>query len=242
MAMEFTRIKRVVEGLLHAADRPLSINEIHALFAEDEVPAKDDIRKAVAELQAEYGDRGFELVQVASGFRIQVRQEIEPWISRLWEEKPPRYTRALLETLALIAYRQPITRGEIEDIRGVSVSSNIIKTLQERNWVRVLGHKDVPGRPAMYGTTRQFLDYFNLKSLSELPSLTDIKDLDSYTPELKLALAAGDLSGEEQEANGEEPGAPEMPEEPAGDEPGEGPDEEVIPIRSRDVGPDPTLH
>jgi segregation and condensation protein B len=241
MAMEFTRIKRVVEGLLHAADRPLSINEIHALFIEDEVAAKDDIRRAVAELQAEYSDRGFELVQVASGFRIQVRQEIEPWISRLWEEKPPRYSRALLETLALIAYRQPITRGEIEDIRGVSVSSNIIKTLQERNWVRVLGHKDVPGRPAMYGTTRQFLDYFNLKSLSELPSLTDIKDLDSYTPELQLALAAEELSGPVEEASGEEPAAPEVPEDRAENEQGAGPDE-VIPSRSGDVGPDPTLH
>lgn len=241
MAMEFTRIKRLVEGILHAADRPLSINEIHALFVEDEVPAKDDIRKAVAELQQDYGDRGFELAQVASGFRVQVRQEIEPWISRLWEEKPPRYTRALLETLALIAYRQPITRGEIEDIRGVSVSSNIIKTLQERNWVRVLGHKDVPGRPAMYGTTRQFLDYFNLKSLSELPSLTDIKDLDSYTPELQLALAADDPSGSDEQESGEEPSAPEPPEERAGGEAGQGPSE-AMPIRPEDSGPDPTLH
>lgn len=207
--MEFSQLKRVLEGILHAADRPLSINEIHGLFSEGDVPAKDDVRRAVLELEQEYEDRGFELKQVASGFRVQVRQEIEPWVSRLWEEKPPRYSRALLETLALVAYRQPITRGEIEDIRGVSVSSNIIKTLQERNWVRILGHKDVPGRPAMYGTTRQFLDYFNLKSLSELPSLTDIRDLDSYSPELELALGAVISPGPEDSQDAEASNAPE---------------------------------
>jgi segregation and condensation protein B len=192
------------------------VNEIHVLFPEGDAPAKDDVRKALLELQQDYEQRGFELKQVASGFRVQVRQDIEPWVSRLWEEKPPRYSRALLETLALIAYRQPITRGEIEDIRGVSVSSSIIKTLQERNWVRILGHKDVPGRPAMYGTTRQFLDYFNLKSLSDLPSLTDIRDLDSYMPELQLALggemppeAESDAPPEDAVMAGEQAGAEE---------------------------------
>ncbi|MBT8433734.1 MAG: SMC-Scp complex subunit ScpB, partial [Gammaproteobacteria bacterium] len=125
-----------------------------------------------------------ELKQVASGFRFQVRTDFETWIVRLWEQKPPRYSRAMMETLALIAYRQPITRGEIEDIRGVSVSTNIIRTLEERNWVKSLGHKEVPGRPALYGTTREFLDYFNLKSLNELPSLVEIRDLDQFTPEL----------------------------------------------------------
>jgi len=130
--------------------------------------------------------RGYELVQVAGGYRFQVRQNLSTWVGRLWQERPPRYSRALLETLSLIAYRQPITRGEIEEIRGVAVSTNIIKTLQEREWVRVVGHRDVPGRPAMYATTRQFLDYFNLKSLEELPTLAEIKDLDNLSGDLPL--------------------------------------------------------
>ena len=126
---------------------------------------------------------GMELKQVASGFRLQVRSDYETWVARLWEQKPPRYSRALMETLALIAYRQPITRGEIEDIRGVSVSTNIIRTLEERDWVKSLGHKEVPGRPTLYGTTREFLDYFNLKTLNELPTLAEIRDLDQFNPE-----------------------------------------------------------
>jgi segregation and condensation protein B len=134
----------------------------------------------------QYAGSGLELKQVASGFRLQVKPAYETWVSRLWDQRPPRYSRALLETLALIAYRQPITRGEIEDIRGVSVSTNIIRTLQEREWVRPLGHKDVPGKPALYGTTRAFLDYFNLKTLNQLPTLAEIRDLDQYNPELAL--------------------------------------------------------
>jgi segregation and condensation protein B len=137
-------------------------------------------------LQAEYTGRGIELKQVGSGFRIQVCQGYEPWIARLWQEKPPRYSRALLETLAIIAYRQPITRGEIEEIRGVGVSANITRTLQEREWVKVVGHRDVPGKPALFGTTREFLDYFNLRSLDELPTLAELKDIDSLYPELDL--------------------------------------------------------
>ncbi|MCK4707045.1 MAG: SMC-Scp complex subunit ScpB, partial [Gammaproteobacteria bacterium] len=144
------------------------------------------IRKALHELTDEYAARSFELKQIASGFRIQVKQDFADWVGRLWEEKPARYTRALLETMSLIAYRQPITRGEIEEVRGVSVSSNIIRTLQEREWIKVLGHKDVPGKPALYGTSREFLDYFNLKSLNELPTLSELKDLDQFHPELAL--------------------------------------------------------
>ncbi len=183
--MDTDRLKPILEALLAASDKPLSINSIFELFAGDmEHPGKDDIRKAIHELTRHYENSGMELKQVASGFRLQVKPAYESWVSRLWEQKPPRYSRALMETLALIAYRQPITRGEIEDIRGVSVSSNIIRTLQEREWVRALGHKDVPGKPALYGTTRGFLDYFNLKSLNELPTLAEIHDLDQYHPEL----------------------------------------------------------
>lgn len=183
--METDRLKPILEALLAASDKPLSINSIFDLFIGDiEQPNKDDIRKAIDELTAQYENSGMELKQVASGFRLQVKPVYESWVSRLWEQKPPRYSRALMETLALIAYRQPITRGEIEDIRGVSVSSNMIKTLQEREWVKPLGHKDVPGKPTLYGTTREFLDYFNLKSLNELPTLAEIRDLDQYHPEL----------------------------------------------------------
>ncbi len=183
--MDSDRLKPILEALLAASDKPLSVNTIFDLFVGDmEQPGKDDIRKAIHELMDDYANSGMELKQVASGFRLQVRPAYESWVSRLWEQKPPRYSRALMETLALIAYRQPITRGEIEDIRGVSVSSNIIKTLQEREWVKPLGHKDVPGRPTLYGTTRSFLDYFNLKSLNELPTLAEIRDLDQYHPEL----------------------------------------------------------
>ena len=186
--MDNDKLKSILEALFAAADKPLSVNQLFDLFVGDiEQPGKDDIRKAIQELTEKYAGSGFELKQVASGFRFQVRTDFETWVARLWEQKPPRYSRALMETLALIAYRQPITRGEIEDIRGVSVSSNIIKTLQERDWVKPLGHKEVPGRPTLYGTTKSFLDYFNLKSLNELPTLAEIRDLDQYTPELALA-------------------------------------------------------
>jgi len=183
--MDSERLKPILEALFGAADRPLSVNSIFDLFAGDvEQPTKEHIKKAIHELVQRYQDSGLELKQVASGFRLQVKPAYESWVSRLWEQKPPRYSRALMETLALIAYRQPITRGEIEDIRGVSVSTNIIRTLREREWVKPLGHKDVPGKPTLYGTTRSFLDYFNIKSLDELPILSEIRDLDQYTPEL----------------------------------------------------------
>ena len=183
--MDINKLKPILEALFAAADRPLSVNQIFDLFSGDvDQPGKDDIRKAIDEIGEQFQQGGLELKQVASGFRFQVKPAYESWVSRLWDQKPPRYSRALLETLALIAYRQPITRGEIEDIRGVSVSTNMIKTLLEREWVKSLGHKEVLGKPTLYGTTRSFLDYFNIKSLNELPTLAEIRDLDQYTPEL----------------------------------------------------------
>jgi len=183
--MDINKLKPILEALFAAADRPLSVNQIFELFSGDvDQPGKDDIRKAIEEICEQFQHGGLELKQVASGFRFQVKPAYESWVSRLWDQKPPRYSRALMETLALIAYRQPITRGEIEDIRGVSVSTNMIRTLLEREWVKPLGHKDVLGKPTLYGTTRSFLDYFNIKSLNELPTLAEIRDLDQYTPEL----------------------------------------------------------
>ena len=187
--MDTDRLKQITEAILLAAARPLTLDQLLSLFEENERPERADMRKALEALQADFEGRGIELVQVASGYRIQVSDEMQPWVSRLWEEKPARYSRALLETLALIAYRQPITRGEIEEVRGVSVSSSIMKTLQEREWVRVVGHREVPGRPAMYGTTKEFLDYFNLKSLDELPSLAELRDLSTIGEELQLDLS-----------------------------------------------------
>ncbi|NNG12842.1 MAG: SMC-Scp complex subunit ScpB [Halobacteria archaeon] len=187
--VDIRHLKHILEAILLAAGRPLSLDQLLAMFSEEERPGRADIRKALAALEEDFADRGVELVQVASGYRIQVRQEMQLWVSRLWEERPARYSRALLETLALIAYRQPITRGEIEEVRGVSVSTSIMKTLLEREWVRVVGHRDVPGHPAMYGTTRQFLDYFGLKSLDELPSLAELRDLGTIGAELELDLS-----------------------------------------------------
>ena len=181
------KVKMIVEGLLLAAGRPLSLDNIIAVFARGEKPDKKELKTVMEAIAADCDDRGFELKQVASGYRFQVKQELSEWVAKLWEERPPRYTRALLETLALIAYRQPITRGDIEEIRGVAVSPNIIRTLLDREWVRVVGHRDVPGRPAMFATTKQFLDYFNLKSLQELPPLSEIKELVQTEPEIDLA-------------------------------------------------------
>lgn len=184
--MDETQLKNIIEAALLAAGRPLTIEHMLALFDESERPERAAVRAALEALREDYRDRGIELKEVASGFRLQVRPALRDWISRLWEERPSRYSRALLETLALIAYRQPITRAEIEDIRGVSVGTSIMKTLQERGWVRVVGHRDMPGRPAMYGTTREFLDYFNLKSLDELPPLAELRDIDDLNAELDL--------------------------------------------------------
>ena len=203
--MTLDKLKNILEAILLAADKPMSVQQLDAIFEGDEErPTRDDIRKALHDLTDEYAERGFELKQIASGFRIQVKQDFSDWVGRLWEEKPARYTRALLETMSLIAYRQPITRGEIEEVRGVSVSSNIIRTLQEREWIKVLGHKDVPGKPALYGTSREFLDYFNLKSLDDLPTLAEIKDLDKAYPELALVDHHAEVSDSEEGSESEE--------------------------------------
>ncbi|HAS30260.1 MAG TPA: SMC-Scp complex subunit ScpB, partial [Alcanivorax sp.] len=190
------KIKQIVEAAIFAADGPLDRDALLLLFDEQERPEKADLSRSLEQISEDYAERGIELKEVASGFRFQVRKDLGPWVSRLWQEKPPRYSRAILETLALVAYRQPITRGEIEEIRGVSVSSHIIKSLLERNWVRVVGHRDVPGRPAMFATTRQFLDYFDLKSLEDLPPLSEIKDLDKLNEELALSDAPDPDSGD----------------------------------------------
>ena len=180
------KLKNIIEAALLASGGTLSLDGMQALFDEAEQPEKKQLREVLARLAEDYQGRGIEVVEVASGWRIQVRQDYSSWVSRLWAERPARYSRALMETLALIAYRQPITRGEIEDIRGVSVSSNIIRTLLEREWIRVVGQRDVPGKPSLYGTTREFLDYFNLKSLDDLPTLAEIRDLDEINRELEL--------------------------------------------------------
>ena len=178
-------IAAIVEAVLLSADKPLTVQQLREVFNEAERPTHKVIENTLLELQQLCVGRGIELKKVASGYRLQVRESLAPWVARLFEEKPPRYSRALLETLALIAYRQPITRGEIEDIRGVAVSSNIIRTLVEREWVRIVGRREVPGRPAMYATTRQFLDYFNLKGLDQLPPLSDIRDLNVIGREIE---------------------------------------------------------
>lgn len=198
--MSTPQLKSIVEAALLAAGRPLSLEALQVLFNEIECPDRKELRAALQELADDYQGRGIEIVEVSSGWRIQVGAACSPWVSRLWDERPARYSRALMETLALIAYRQPITRGEIEDIRGVSVSTNIIKTLMEREWVRVVGQRDVPGRPSLYATTRDFLDYFGLKSLDELPTLAELRDLDEINRELDLndpdrVAAEGGASG-----------------------------------------------
>ncbi|MDD1615993.1 MAG: segregation and condensation protein B [Methylococcaceae bacterium NSP1-2] len=171
-------IKHIVEAILFAAHRPMTCKQIQQVFPELEQPDLADIEAAIVAITADYQPRPIELKSVASGYRFQVKAELSHWVARLFEEKPPKYSRALMETLAIIAYRQPVTRGDIEDIRGVSVSSSIIQTLLEREWIKVIGQKPVPGRPSLYGTSKQFLDYFNLSSLTELPTLAEIQQLD----------------------------------------------------------------
>lgn len=185
--METQQLTKVVEAALLAAGRPLSLDDLRDLFAtQGSEPTKPELRAALQKLQEDCEQRAIEIREVASGFRAQVRPEMAPWLTKLWEERPPRYSRALMETLAIIAYRQPVTRGEIEDVRGVSVTTNIIRTLLEREWIREVGHRDVPGRPAMFGTTREFLDYFGLKKLDDLPELTALTDLESLHVQLEL--------------------------------------------------------
>ena len=206
------KLRQIVEGLLLAAGKPLSLEQIGNIFMEEERPDNDALRSVLKSIEEDCEGRGFELKKVASGYRFQVRHELGDWIGRLWEEKPQRYSRALLETLAIIAYRQPLTRGDIEKIRGVAVSTTIIRTLADREWIRVVGHRDVPGRPAMYATTRQFLDYFNLQSLDQLPPLSEIRDMEDVNKELvlddpELSMRILELPEEEDES-GEAEDAP----------------------------------
>lgn len=183
--IEANQLKTILEGLLFAAGKPMSVKDLAESFEEEERPAPGEITEALKILMEDYQERGVQLIQIASGYCFRVNEDLGPWVTKLWDEKPGRYTRAFLETLAIIAYRQPITRGEIESIRGVAVSANIIKTLQDRDWVRIVGHKDVPGKPALLATTKEFLNYFNLKRLEDLPPLAEIKDLDEAAAKLE---------------------------------------------------------
>jgi len=195
--MDEKEIKHFLEAALLAAGRPLNIDQLKGLFDGRMAPENTEIRKSIASLNDEYAERGIIISEVASGFRMQVKSSMAARLEKLWEERPPRYSRALFETLALIAYRQPITRGDIEEIRGVSVSSNITRQLLEREWVRVVGHRDVPGRPAMFGTTKGFLDYFGLKKLDDLPPLADLSDWESLRVQLNLPEVEGQDGSEE---------------------------------------------
>lgn len=190
--MDEIEIKHFIESALLAAGRPLSIDQLQNLFDNTSAPEKSQIRQVISTLLEEYEDRGITIKEVASGFRIQVKAGMAERLHKLWEERPPRYSRAFFETLALIAYRQPVTRGDIEEIRGVSVSTNIIRSLQEREWIRVVGHRDVPGRPAMFGTTKLFLDYFGLKKLDDLPPLADLSDWETLRVQLNLPAVEED--------------------------------------------------
>ncbi len=196
------KLEQIIEAAILVAGRPLTKADIQKLFEESEQPDSSMIQTAIQSIQDRYQNSGIELREISSGYQFQARTEYSPWLVRLWEERPTKYSRAFLETLALIAYRQPITRAEIEDIRGVAVSSNIIKTLQEREWIRVIGYKDVPGKPALYGTTKQFLDDFNLKTLDQLPTLAEIKDLEAQEEKLQVQL---ELTHDEALTNTEEP-------------------------------------
>jgi segregation and condensation protein B len=203
--MDTQQLKNIVEAALLAAGSPLTIDQLCALFGDESGPEKQEIRVVLKELQADYEGRGIEIREVASGFRIQVRDQMSQWLSKLWEDRPPRYSRALMETLAIIAYRQPVTRGDIENIRGVSVTSNIIRTMLEREWIKVVGHRDVPGKPAIFGTTRGFLDYFNLKKLDDLPPLAELAQLDPVGLQLELETVEEAAQHEDvvDDANGE---------------------------------------
>ncbi|EKD70408.1 MAG: condensin subunit ScpB [uncultured bacterium] len=183
------KLQSIIEAALMIAGRPLSIAAIQNIFPEDERPNNVDIKAVLKAIRERYEHTGIELHEVASGYRLQAKAELSPWLSKLWEERAPRYSRAFMETLAIIAYKQPITRAEIEEIRGVTVSSNIVKTLQEREWVRIIGFREVPGKPAIYGTTKEFLDHFNLKSLTDLPTLAEFKNVEAQEEQLQVQLA-----------------------------------------------------
>ncbi len=214
--MEPQKIDNIVEAALLAAQQPLTLPMLAALFQDADEVGHDAIARAIENLTTACAGRGVELVEVASGFRYQVREDVHPWVARLWAERQTKYSRALLETLALIAYRQPITRGEIEQVRGVTVATSIMHTLEEREWIRIVGYRDVPGKPALFGTTRQFLDYFNLKSLDQLPTLAEIREI--ADPQLALAPAivpdapaAADAPSDPEPSVADGPASPETP-------------------------------
>lgn len=203
---DVNQLKRILEGALFAAGEPVSIDRFLSLFPEEEQPERKQLRETLVSLQEDYAEKGIELKDLASGWQFQVRQDLAPWIKKLWLERAPRYSRALMETLSLIAYKQPITRAEIEQVRGVVVSSQIIRTLEEHGWIRVVGHKDLPGKPALLATTKQFLDHFGMKSLNELPQLEDLHDLDVMGEQLQQQLTLEDeaqpaLEADEGEAD-----------------------------------------
>jgi len=207
-------IRRIVEAAIMAAPQPLSLAQIYALFPDDEAaPPSGSVERAIGELQQACDDRGVELIEVASGFRFQVKNEVHNWVARLWTERQSKYTRATLETLALIAYRQPITRGEIEQIRGVAVNAQMVKALEDREWIRVVGHRDVPGKPALFATTKGFLDYFGLKSLDALPPLAELKEIPELDPQLPFdrvpQVASATMIDAEENADAESKGIPE---------------------------------
>ena len=211
--MDQALITRIVEAALLAANQPLTLAQLHGLFPEEQPALPGSVEQALEQLRDACAERGVELVEVASGFRYQVKEEVHGWVSRMWTERKTKYTRATLETLALIAYRQPITRGEIEAVRGVAVSSNTIQALEERDWIRVVGHRDVPGKPALFGTTKIFLDYFGLKRLDELPPLSELKDIGELEPQLFMDEAPvpaglpGTGAAQEDAITGDEPQA-----------------------------------
>ena len=223
MTPDHSEIKNVLEAALLGAGRPLSLDQLSGLFGKRGAPDRKTLKEILGELATDYEGRAIELKEVGSGYRIQIRSSMSEWLTPLWEERAPRYSRALLETLALIAYRQPITRGEIEDVRGVAVSTNIVRTLLERGWVRVVGHRDVPGKPAMFGTTKEFLDYFGLKRLDDLPPLSEIKDLEELNVELELPEPIpqtdllDELTEEDLRASADEAGAEPVPIDESGD-------------------------
>ena len=203
--MDSQQLKNIIEAALLAAGEPLTLEQLRTLFGDNDKdgPERAEIRETLKELTDEYASRGIEIREVASGFRIQVREEMAQWLTKLWEDRPPRYSRALMETLAIVVYRQTVTRGDIEEIRGVSVTSNIIRTLLERDWIKVVGHRDVPGKPAMFGSTRGFLDYFGLKKLDELPPLAELAAMEPVAVQLELGTADQEASAEAPAEGGE---------------------------------------
>ncbi|SDJ58406.1 SMC-Scp complex subunit ScpB [Microbulbifer yueqingensis] len=233
-------LRRIVEGALLAAGQPLNEDKLLSLIDEGERPEKSELRQVLQDIADSCAERGFELRQVASGWRYQVPEDLAPWVNRLWEEKPQKYSRAILETLAIIAYRQPITRGDIEEIRGVAVSSHIVKTLTERGWIKVVGQRDVPGKPSLYATTREFLDYFNLRSLDELPTLAEIRDIESLNQSLDLGGAGDDLAaGDNDSGEGADQSAAMVADAEENLDPQEGETEAVAPAGDAEEGEQP---